>query len=205
MRRKVLIIIAVLALLLIGGWIIFGPGYFARIDSFKECSNAGYPVSDTNPPTCNDGAKTFVGPLGTPEPPAVAYQTIDFQVLVEGDSQGSYPAKNQLITSQAAWQSFWVSVHRQLPATPNLIPVDFRKNDVIALTLGSKPTDGYTVRLLSLVNAGADFKADVQVRTPGKGCVLPTKATGPYYMAMVPKITGKLNFQVSTVTHDCHS
>ena len=205
MKRKFLIILAAAFLAVTGVWIIFGPGYFARLDSFKECANAGFPVTDTNPPTCNDGSKTFVGPLGTPEPSAVAYQTIDFQVLVEGDSQGTYPAKNQLITSQAAWQSFWIQVHRQLPATPNLIPVDFSKYDVVALTLGPKPTDGYTVRLLSLSAAGADFTADVQIREPAQSCKLPAKATGPYYLAQVPKVTGHLKFQVNTVAHTCSS
>ena len=204
MRRKTLIILALIILVILGGWIIFGPGYFARIDSFKECANAGFPVTDTNPPTCNDGDKTFVGPLGTPLPAAQAYQTIEFQTLVEGDSKGTYPAKNQLITSQAAWQSFWTAVHRQLPVMPNILPVDFSKNDVIAVTLGPKPTDGYTVRLLSLSTTGQQFKADIQVGMPGKGCNLPAHATGPYHLVMVPKITGPLTYEVNTVAHDCH-
>lgn len=202
-RRKVTVGFAVLLVLAgITVWLL-RPDRLAQIDSFAECVKAGFPVQETQPPTCNDGRQTYAGPAGTPLPTMEPIQDLDYQVLVEGDSEGTYPAKNQLITTAAAWQAFWKEVHRSISPLPNLIPVDFSQNDVIALNMGPQPTDGYSIRLLSLVTSGGQVTASVQLRQPGKDCRLPTKATGPYYLAMVPKISAPLKYSLTTVTRNC--
>lgn len=203
MRRKLLIALIILAALITVGVVLFNPIRLALIDSFAECAKAGFPVEQTDPPTCDDGRQTFTGPKGTPLPSMAPVEELEFQVLVEGDSRGTYPAKSQLITSQAQWQNYWLQVHKALSPLPNLIPVDFSKNDVIALNMGPEPTDGYSLSLLSLVSSGQEVTASVQLRQPGQNCGLPPKSTGPYYIALVPKLAASLKFDTATVTHKC--
>lgn len=203
-RSKWLIVAGIVAVLIIAFIIIFHPGTSAAVDSYKECVSAGYPVTSTNPPVCNDGHKNFVGPLASQAPVVEEnIQTLDYTILVEGDSKGVYPAKNQVITSQAAWQSFWRAVHSKLPSLPPLLPVDFSKNDVIALTMGVEPTGSYSIHMLSLVQNGQSYQAVVEYRQPGPDCKLPTLKTDPYFLASVPKLHGPVAFETSTATNNC--
>lgn len=201
--RKALIALSLLVIIIGLAFWLAHPARVADIDSFAACVKAGFPVSDTNPPTCDDGHQTYTGPLGSPGPSAQPLETLDYSILVEGDSKGAYPAKNQLITTQAQWQSFWREVHTGLPSTPPLIPVDFGKYSVIALTMGPEPTQSYSIRMLSIGRSAQATVVDVELREPAQDCKLPALKTDPYFLAQVPKLDQPPRFETSTATRSC--
>jgi hypothetical protein len=101
-------------------------------------------ISESDPASLPAGGHTFVGPRSTPDiaDPGVltgsAGAIQPFEILVDGDSHGNYPNRQEVITSDIGWQAYWNQIHANIHPVPPLLPVDFNKNQVIALSEGTK-------------------------------------------------------------------
>jgi hypothetical protein len=179
------------------------PGRLAPITSYADCAEAGYPISQTNPPACRIGNRTLLGPRtseSTPLPP----QTMQtFTMLVQGDTRSDVPASQRIIRDQTTWESFWRTVHRAQNPAPPIITVDFARTDVIALTGGPKPTGGYNLKVSAVLvgSSGATINAIEQV--PTITCPVTQAQSNRYFIASTAKLPQAVTFKTDTQRRRC--
>jgi hypothetical protein len=176
------------------------------IDSFDSCAAAGYPISTTDPQTCSANHHTYVEAESSPATststgPTGTSQT--YTVLVSGDSRGTYPQKQQVITTQAAWTAFWAQVNAKVSPFPPILPVDFSQDEVIALTEGPKPSGGYALELTGVLAGTSSASVAYDEIVPGEACTTATGPTDYYLLASTPKTTGPVSFTSTKVRRKC--
>jgi hypothetical protein len=175
----------------------------APIDSYLSCAFQGYPTTDTNPPLCSDGAHDYLGPPAPTPKFQAPLTTQTFNVLVDGDSRGTYPNRWQVITTQTGWVSYWNTVHAQLHAIPPLLPVNFATSNVIALSQGPEQTSGYVLQINDVTTSTAGSVIDISDSVPTIGCQVAYTSTNPYFIASTTKLPPPVTFFVTTTRRKC--
>jgi hypothetical protein len=201
-RRLLLAAVVVLAYVAIGTYLSRGKVISAP-DSYAGCRNAGYPFTDTDPPSCDDGTHTFVGAYAQPTPTPAAVTSIPFDILVDGDSGGNYPAGQLFINSQNAWQAYWSTVHAGLHTLPPIIPVDFTQSDVAAFSSGPEPTSGYALSVTSVNGSVTGTVVYATLSVPSVTCKVTFAQSNRYYIVRTPILTPPVTFQVTTTHKIC--
>jgi len=174
------------------------------LDSFAQCALAGYTVSDTNPPICDDSHTVYLGPVASATPAPVAVAAQDFELLVDGDSHSNYPRGWQVITTQADWVKYWSAVHAALPTLPPLLPVDFSRLDVVALSEGHEPTSGYSLKITEIAAGPGGSVVDITESFPTITCtVTPDPPTNRYYIVDTAKLSAPVSFRLTSEPRQC--
>jgi hypothetical protein len=113
------------------------------------------------------------------------------RVLDQGDRSQIVTARQVVARTAAEWEGLW-RVHK--PARP-ITPVDFSKEMVVAVFLGSKPTPGYGVTIVS----AAEERGAVHVRysetSPPADAISAQVITYPFAIVAIPKSAGEVTFE----------
>jgi hypothetical protein len=200
--RWLIVSIAAAVLILLGTW-LFESRVIEPVDSYAACVAAGNPVTETYPPLCRAHGQTFTGPGTAPPAPQSSAVSLPFELLVDGDSLGTYPHRQEVITSADQWQRYWREVHAGLPSTPPILPVDFSHNTVIALSLGRQPTGGANVKVANIMTSTAGTVVDVQESTPGDQCLVTQALTNPYFIVRTGHLPEPVSFRISSQKRNC--
>jgi hypothetical protein len=202
MNRRLALLGGLVLMLALGMSVLFRGHPTEPIDSYASCARAGYPIQDSYPPACRSGGHTYVGPYSTvTTPPPVT--TVDFEIYVEGDSGGSYPQHQEVITTPAEWQQYWHTVHAALPSTPPILPVDFATSTIIALSEGRQLTTGYNLKITGITTGAAGSVVGVTESIPTLTCPVTQTATNRYLMVKTTKLTPPVSFRVTPEYRHC--
>lgn len=201
-RRLGLVVLGAVAATVAVVWALTGRAT-DPVDSYARCVEAGNPVMESNPPICRHAGRTYRGPLVTPTPAPPAVVTREFDLLVSGDSGGTYPQRQEVIRDQAGWAQYWKLVHAGLPSTPPLIPVDFTTSNVVALSEGRQPTGGYNLKITSITTSSAGTLVSVTEQIPTVTCAVTQAASNRYFIARTPKLTEPVSFRITTDRRRC--
>lgn len=111
-----------------------------------------------------------------------APRTID-----KGDHPGIHSTRQVVIRTEEEWSALWRehAPSRQRPS------VDFSREMVIGVFLGSKPTAAYSVAIVSTIEANGVVQVRYRVSEPTPGAITAQVITFPYHLAAVPKSTAK--------------
>jgi hypothetical protein len=203
-RRLTTFAILVIIVAAIGSWLSRGKVILPPA-TFAQCANAGYIVTDTNPPACLDGKRSFLGPVAKNTPAQAPLTSQPFQVLVDADSKGDYPRGSQVIDSQSQWETYWMGVHAWLSTDPPILPVNFATSDVLAVSEGHEATAGYVYEITSINTGASGTVADVSESIPTVTCSVAYTPTNPYYIVETAKLPTPVTFNVTTTHHECPS
>lgn len=92
-------------------------------------------------------------------------------------------ARDIVVRTAAEWEALWRS-HQ--PARPP-VAIDFAKEMVVGVFLGSRPTPGYGVTIVSAVEEGKVLRVRYRVTSPPSDAILAQVITFPYQIVAVPK------------------
>jgi hypothetical protein len=202
-NERIIVILGSGLILLLAAWLLHGQ-LTARVDSFAKCASEGYPVAESDPPTCNDGRHAFVGPRASPGPSTAPSASLPFELLVDGDSASDYPQRQETITTQADWTRYWRSVHASLASLPPILPVDFTKDNVIAISEGRKMTGGYNLKITGIMAATTGTTVSVTETVPTTTCAVTQATTNRYLIVRTSKLAEPVSFRISTDYRQCH-
>jgi hypothetical protein len=114
---------------------------------------------------------------------AVLQATVPMRSLDKGPMSQVDSARQAVARSAAEWSTLW-SQHagdRTRPA------VDFSKEMVVAVFLGTRPTAGFSVEVVGARQEGATLIVSYRESRPQPGAVAAQVLTSPFHLVAVPK------------------
>jgi len=118
---------------------------------------------------------------GTPLP------TINYSLIAAGDNAiNNLPVnrKLEIYTDQASFDSsLYLFIQPLVQHT-----VDFSSRRVVLLSLGGRPTGGYSISAEKIEDYGEFIKASIIIKKPGSNCVVPQAQTSPYQFIEVESV-----------------
>ena len=110
-------------------------------------------------------------------------------------SQGSRSAidqpKETTARTPAEWQALWKE-HGPGDAAP---AVDFTKEMIAAVFLGTRPTGGYAVEIRSMRRDGQTLVIEYTERRPGPDAIVTQALTSPFHIVRMPRVEGPVTFR----------
>jgi hypothetical protein len=121
-----------------------------------------------------------------PTTTAPAMRTID-----KGDQSNMDDAAQVVAKTQQEWQQLW---QKHTPDRPRPA-VDFSKEMVVGLFLGSRPTAGYILEIVSAVQDDGSLVVKYRESIPQRGSMTAQVLTSPYHVVAVPFFPGGVKFE----------
>lgn len=111
---------------------------------------------------------------------------------VDKGSMSAIDAQRQVILrTPAEFATFWKS-HANDRKMPD---VDFTSNMVVGIFVGSRPTGGYGVEIVSAQPEGGTLIVKYKETRPGRGSMTAQVLTAPYHLVAIPKVDGPVRFE----------
>lgn len=118
-------------------------------------------------------------------------------------SFASIPAQDRVIRDSNAWQSLWTEAFRQQQPVPQTPAVDFSRDMVLLVAIGSRPSGGYAVSIDSVVQYQGGLVVEATERMPGRSCITTAVLTSPAVGIRVPIATGEIRFRRQQRAVEC--
>jgi PrcB C-terminal len=115
-----------------------------------------------------------------------AMQTIDKGVQSSVDR-----ARQVVARTQAEWLETWRMHDYERPAPP----VDFARQMVLGVFMGSRPTAGFEVDITRVHDEGGTLVVDYRETGPASRAVAAQVITSPFHLVAVPRHDGDVKFQ----------
>jgi hypothetical protein len=117
---------------------------------------------------------------------ADAPRTID-----KGEQSNIDAAKQVVLRTDAEWTKLWQqhSPDRQRPA------VDFSKDMIVGVFMGSRSSAGYNISIVSTFAKDGNVLVRYQESTPRPGTMTAQVLTFPYHLVAIPKAAGEVRFE----------
>lgn len=94
-------------------------------------------------------------------------------------------ARYALIGDEATLRQYWNAAHASLLTPPALPAVDFSRETVLALFMGSQPSGGYSIGLQRLSQLDGEYYADINLGSPAPGTMTSQALTSPWQLVRV--------------------
>jgi RNA polymerase sigma factor (sigma-70 family) len=126
-------------------------------------------------------------PADTPAAPApeTRVEDVKFVTIAKEDFQGPKVPHQSVITTAREWQAampiYWLNGPPELPA------VDFDKQMVLAVAMGTKPSSGYATEITRIERADKGLIVHYREKEPAPGEVVQTAITGPFHIVRTDK------------------
>jgi len=113
------------------------------------------------------------------------------KTLEQGVQSHVDEARQVVVRTDAEWARLWQEHggERQRPA------VNFAMDMVLGVFMGSRPTAGFRVDILSATPHEGKLVVRYQEITPGRGAVTAQIITSAYHLVVVPKFSGEITFE----------
>lgn len=84
-----------------------------------------------------------------------------------------------VIRDYAAWRAFWTQLEAMQSPKTRPPTVNFGRDVVIAVAMGTRGSGGYEIRIEQILESGGRLAVDVNEISPGSGCVVTQALTQP--------------------------
>ena len=113
-----------------------------------------------------------------------------FTTIAKGDSSEQQLAKQVTVRTAAEWKALW----KDHAPTEKMPAVDFTKDMVVGIFLGTKPSAGHEVEIVGVRPEGKDLIVEYVQKQPAPGTMAAQILTEPFHLVAVPKHTGTVRF-----------
>jgi hypothetical protein len=124
-----------------------------------------------------------------------AHSEVPMEQVAAGEQSGISTARMVVIRDEAAWQALWdeAAIRKPIPK------IDFAKRMLVGVFLGTRPTSGFSVRVVA-VRAGQEaLVVTYTERHPSPHAMVMPVLTAPFVIVAVPLDTGSVRFEAVTV------
>jgi hypothetical protein len=113
-----------------------------------------------------------------------------FTTVAKGQGSGQQVAKQVVVRTPAEWQALW----KNHAPTEKLPVVDFAKEMVVGVFLGTKPSAGHGVEIVGVRTQDKDLIVEYTQTQPGRGTMAAQMLTEPYHLVSVKNNPGTVRF-----------
>jgi len=115
-----------------------------------------------------------------------APRTID-----KGEQSNIDEARQVVVRTDVEWTKLWQqhSPDRQRPT------VDFAKDMIVGVFMGSRPSAGYNISIVSTFAKDGNVIVQYRESTPRPGTMAAQVLTFPYHLVAIPKAAGEVRFE----------
>ena len=113
-----------------------------------------------------------------------------FTSVARGDMSAQQTGKQVTVRTAAEWKALW----KDHAPTAKMPDIDFAKEMVVGIFLGTKPSDGHEVSIVGVRSQDKDLVVEYVQKQPGRGTMAAQILTEPYHLVAVPKHAGTVRF-----------
>lgn len=117
--------------------------------------------------------------------------TPTMRTIAKGDQSTMDDAKQAVARTAAEWQALW----RQHDPERRSPAVDFTKEMVVGVFLGSRPTAGWVLEIVSATPEGDALVVRYREIAPPPGAVTAQVLTSYHHLVAVPKTSATVRFE----------
>ena len=122
---------------------------------------------------------------------------------VERGSYGDVANQNLVIRQESQFNEFWESLHQSKTPIPELPEVDFNNQMVIAATMETQPSGGFSIEITQVRLKSGILGVQILSTKPGDGCITTAALTTPYHLIKVDKRSEEVEFLEEEKINDC--
>lgn len=145
---------------------------------------------------CSD-VNSGSGPEGQPLP------ADQVDTLLVSSASGFMSSMRDVISNELGWQGFWEEYQAYMAPPQPMPAIDFTKKMVIAASMGTRPTGGFSIRIESVLRNGNGYDVGIVETSPGSSCLVTQGVTAPVTAVAVPVTDGDIHFFDRETVHDC--
>ena len=108
-----------------------------------------------------------------------------------------------VVRDAAAWQSLWVQIYHGRFPVPPVPAIDFSREMLVVVALGSRSSGGYVILIDGASGEGADVTIAVRSISPGPKCGVTGALTQPVDIARLPRRDGEVRFLEHAEMREC--
>jgi hypothetical protein len=109
--------------------------------------------------------------------------------------KGSYTSSDQARQVVVRTADDWTKILRELSLRETTALPDFDQNMIVGVCLGSRPTAGYSVEIVSVTRESDGLVARYRETRPARDAMLAQVITSPCHFVAVPKLAGGVRFE----------
>jgi hypothetical protein len=113
------------------------------------------------------------------------------RTLVKGPMSGIDAPRQVAVRSAAEWAALWKDHGAREP----LPVIDFSREMVVGVFLGTRSTGGYSVEIVRGVGNSSVRIVEYVETAPGRDVITAQVLTAPYHLAVMPKHDGEVSFR----------
>ena len=125
------------------------------------------------------------------------------------DMSGIWEARRMVISDREAWLDVWKRIHSPDPThgpysnLPPLPEIDFAREMLIVVALGSRPTGSYGIIVDGAYEREKQLEIVVRSMSPGKGCFTTQAFTQPVDIVRLVKTKLPVVFRETEIVNEC--
>jgi hypothetical protein len=117
-------------------------------------------------------------------------QPPSFTNVAKGDASQQQLAKQVTVRTAAEWKALW----NDHAPTEKLPAVDFARDMVVGIFLGTKPSAGHDVEIVGVRTQEKELIVEYVQKQPGRGTLTAQILTEPFHLVAVPRHAGAVRF-----------
>ncbi len=129
---------------------------------------------------------------------------ISFEVIREVNYGGYEESKVWVIQNNEDYQTVMNKVYENLDQRPVVPDVDFTKSTLIAVFMGAKKSDGYSIQVENINSDNKTMTVNVKETSSGKNCKVGSVMTHPFQIIKINKFNELIKFNTVKETKDCN-
>jgi protease stability complex PrcB-like protein len=122
-------------------------------------------------------------PGGLPNPAEMMLETPNTRTIEKGDQSGIDEARRVLVRTDAEWTALWKQHHPDKPRPA----IDFSKEMVVGVFMGSRPNAGFSTTIISATVANGALIVRYAEKVPAPGSMSAQILTFPFHLVAIPK------------------
>jgi hypothetical protein len=124
----------------------------------------------------------------------LAQSTVPAFRTIDSGAQSNIDSPRQAVArTPAEWDALWRA--HSGPGRRGAPTIDFDRETVVAVFLGSRPTGGFSVAIVSATERDGTLVVAYNEASPQPGAIVAQVLTFPYHIVAVPKHAGPVTFE----------
>jgi hypothetical protein len=107
------------------------------------------------------------------------------RTLEKGDQSNIEDARQVVVRTESEWAALW---QQHSPDRPRP-RIDFSRESVIGIFMGSRPNAGFSTAVVSATEGGGALIVRYTETKPASGAVTAQVLTFPYHLVAIPKVS----------------